>query len=82
VTARSTEGEAVTTADASGRSLRGVLEAAEAASPVEAVEAVTGELGRALGAVRVSFLIADLAGRSLARLTVEAGEHPVDQTGT
>jgi Stage II sporulation protein E (SpoIIE) len=81
VTARSTEGEAVTTADASGRRLRGVLEAAEAASPVEAVEAVTGELVRALGAARVSFLIADLSGRSLARLTVEAGEHPVDQTG-
>jgi len=71
----------VTTADASERSLRGVLEAAEAASPVEAVEAVTGELGRALGAARVSFLIADLAGRSLARLTVEASEHPVDQPG-
>jgi hypothetical protein len=36
------------------------LDAAEAASPVEAVEAVTRELGRALGASRVSFLIADL----------------------
>ncbi len=47
-----------------------MLEAAEAASPVEAVDAVVGELGRALGAVRVSFLIADLSGRSLVRLTV------------
>jgi serine phosphatase RsbU (regulator of sigma subunit) len=46
----------------------GVLDAAEAASPVEAVEAVTRELGRALGATRVSFLIADLSGRALVRL--------------
>ena len=68
-------------ADASERRPRGVLEAAEAASPVEAVEAVSGELGRALGATRISFLIADLAGRSLARLTVEPGEHPVAATG-
>ena len=45
-----------------------VLNAAEAASPVEAVEAVTRELGRALGASRVSFLIADLSGRALVRL--------------
>jgi serine phosphatase RsbU (regulator of sigma subunit) len=45
------------------------LEAAEAASPVEAVETVTRELGVALGATRVSFLIADLSGRALVRLT-------------
>ena len=44
------------------------LEAAEAASPVEAVEAVTRELGLALEATRVSFLIADLSGRALVRL--------------
>lgn len=44
------------------------MEAAEAASPVEAVEAVTRELGQALGATRVSFLIADLSGRALVRL--------------
>jgi hypothetical protein len=69
-------------ADASEGRARGVLEAAEAASPVEAVEAVSGELGRALGATRISFLIADLAGRSLARLTVEPGEHPVVATGS
>ena len=46
----------------------GVLAAAEAASPVNAVEAVTRELGAALGATRVSFLIADLSGRALVRL--------------
>ena len=44
------------------------LEAAEAASPVEAVEAVTRELGDALGAQEISFLIADLSGRALVRL--------------
>ena len=45
-----------------------MLDAAEAAAPVEAVEAVTRELGIALGAIRVSFLIADLSGRALVRL--------------
>ena len=45
-----------------------VLDAAEAASPVDAVEAVTRELGVALGATEVSFLIADLSGRALVRL--------------
>ena len=44
------------------------LEAAEAAAPVDAVEAVTEELGLALGATKVSFLIADLSGRALVRL--------------
>ena len=45
-----------------------VLDAAEAASPVEAVESVTRVLGSALGATSVSFLIADLSGRGLVRL--------------
>jgi serine phosphatase RsbU (regulator of sigma subunit) len=45
-----------------------VLEAAEAASPVEAVEAVTRELALSLDATGVSFLIADLSGRALVRL--------------
>jgi hypothetical protein len=81
VTAQSTEGELVT-ADASGSRLRELLEAAEAASPVDAVEAVTGELSKALGAARISFLIADLSGRSLVRLTVESGEHRAAQTAS
>lgn len=68
------------TADPSGSRLRGLLEAAEAASPVEAVEAVTGELGRALSAARISFLIADLSGRSLVRLTVVHGGRGVTAT--
>ena len=46
-----------------------MLNAAENASPVEAVEAVTRELGTALRARTVSFLIADLSGRALVRLT-------------
>ncbi|MDX6301225.1 MAG: hypothetical protein QOF53_2439 [Nocardioidaceae bacterium] len=46
----------------------GALRAADAASPVEAVESVTRELGRALGATKVSFLIADLSGRALVRM--------------
>src|SRR5688500_1031693 len=50
------------------RTLGSVLAAAEAASPVNAVEAVTRALGSALGALRVSFLIADLSGRALVRL--------------
>jgi serine phosphatase RsbU (regulator of sigma subunit) len=69
-------------ADASGGRLRGLLEAAEAASPVDAVEAVTGELGRSLGTTRISFLIADLSGRSLIRLTVEPGEDRLVRTGS
>jgi len=45
-----------------------VLDAAEAASPVESVEAVTRGLSLALNATRVSFLVADLSGRALVRL--------------
>ncbi len=45
-----------------------VLAAADAASPVEAVEAVATELNLAFGAEAVSFLIADLSGRALIRL--------------
>jgi serine phosphatase RsbU (regulator of sigma subunit) len=49
--------------------LRRLLDAAENASPVSSVEAVTRELGAALGASSVSFLIADLSGRALVRLS-------------
>ncbi len=45
-----------------------VLDSVEAASPVEAVEAVTREVGLALNANRISFLVADLSGRALVRL--------------
>ncbi|MFC7534775.1 PP2C family protein-serine/threonine phosphatase [Actinoplanes sp. GCM10030250] len=49
--------------------LAGILDAAENAAPVDAVEAVTRELASALGARTVSFLIADLSGRALVRLS-------------
>lgn len=49
--------------------LERLLDAAEDASPVSSVEAVTRELGSALGATSVSFLIADLSGRALVRLS-------------
>jgi serine phosphatase RsbU (regulator of sigma subunit) len=45
-----------------------VLDAVEDASPLQAVEAVTRELGVALGATAASLLIADLSGRALVRL--------------
>jgi serine phosphatase RsbU (regulator of sigma subunit) len=62
-----------------------MLDTAEAASPVEAVEAVTRELGVALGATTVSFLIADLSGRALVRLAhivvAESDPPPRDTVG-
>jgi serine phosphatase RsbU (regulator of sigma subunit) len=54
--------------DPGPRAVSSVLAAAEAASPVDAVESVTRELGLALGATKASFLIADLSGRALVRL--------------
>lgn len=45
-----------------------VLEAAEEATPLDAVEALARELGLAFGAAAVSFLIADFSGRALVRL--------------
>ncbi|MFF0120550.1 PP2C family protein-serine/threonine phosphatase [Micromonospora arida] len=55
-----------------------MLDATENASPVDAVEAVTRELGVALGARTVAFLIADLSGRALVRLA----HVPLDDTAT
>ena len=61
-----------------GESLSRVLDAAEDASPVQAVDAVTHELGAALGATAVSFLISDLSGRGLVRLGRGQGGNPSD----
>src|SRR3954469_5626852 len=56
-----------------------ILAAADASSPVEAVEAVAAELGMAFGAEAVSFLIADLSGRAVIRLAhVPLRAHAVD----
>ena len=51
-----------------GRVLAGILNTAENAAPVDAVEAGIRELAAALNAGTVSFLIADLSGRALVRL--------------
>ena len=48
--------------------LADLLEAVESASPVDAVDAVTGKLAAELGSDRVVFMIADLAGRAVVRL--------------
>lgn len=56
------------------RDVRRLLDAAEDASPVSAVEAVTRGLGVALGATSASLLIADLSGRALVRLAHVAFE--------
>ena len=45
-----------------------ILAAADAASPVDAIEAVATELAQSFGADAVSFLIADMGGRALIRL--------------
>lgn len=47
--------------------LRELLTAVERAAPADAVQAVAGELARMIGALEVSFLIADYAGGFLAR---------------
>ncbi|SCG53265.1 Serine phosphatase RsbU, regulator of sigma subunit [Micromonospora humi] len=49
--------------------LAGMLQSAEDAAPVEAVEAVTGAIAAGLNATGISLLIADLGGRALVRLT-------------
>ena len=61
---------------AGSASLNGMLTAAEDATPVEAVEAVTRELAAALGARSVTFLIADMSGRALVRLAHIAADGP------
>ena len=53
----------------SDQPLSGVLDAAENASPLQAVEAVTDALAQSLGASAVFFLIADISGRGLVRLS-------------
>ncbi|MFG1897626.1 PP2C family protein-serine/threonine phosphatase [Micromonospora zamorensis] len=57
--------------------LSGMLQSAEEAAPVEAVQAVTGTIAKSLNALSVSLLIADLSGRALVRLTHQAATgHP------
>jgi Stage II sporulation protein E (SpoIIE) len=57
--------------DADGELPR-LLTAAETAAPVDAVDVVSEDLRRRFEATKVSFLIVDLTGKSLARLSVAA----------
>lgn len=59
----------VTNSVTGGMDLSDVLLQVEKAAPVDAVEAVTRPLGTAVGALWVSFLIADMSGRALVRLS-------------
>ena len=61
-------GDAATPPPTSRLSVGRLLAAAEAAAPVEAVDAVAEALTAVVGAERVSFLIADFSGDSLIRL--------------
>ena len=65
-----------------GWEISDALEAVEAVPPVDAVEAVTGKLAGALGAHRVAFLIADMAGRALVRLGNGDGPPEARRAGT
>ncbi|MFI0821327.1 PP2C family protein-serine/threonine phosphatase [Streptomyces sp. NPDC021098] len=51
-----------------------LLIAAEMAAPVEAVDVVAEDLRRRFNATRVSFLILDLTGKAVARLSIAAAE--------
>jgi serine phosphatase RsbU (regulator of sigma subunit) len=62
--------------------LTAVLNAAEDASPVDAVEAITRVVGKALRARAVSFLIADLSGRALVRLAYVPLDDAADGTAS
>ncbi|MFI7545308.1 PP2C family protein-serine/threonine phosphatase [Actinoplanes sp. NPDC049599] len=56
------------TSGMNGMDLNEVLLAVEKAAPVDAVKAVTRKIGVSLGALWVSFLVADMSGRALVRL--------------
>jgi serine phosphatase RsbU (regulator of sigma subunit) len=58
-----------------------LLDAAEDASPLDAVEAVTEDLARSLGASAVFFLIADVAGGALVRLAHGDSDESLDRRG-
>ena len=58
-----------------------VLDAVEDASPLEAVEAVTQTLARALGASAAFFLVADVAGGALVRMSHGASDETLGWQG-
>ncbi|MEU4624781.1 PP2C family protein-serine/threonine phosphatase [Actinoplanes sp. NPDC023801] len=59
----------MTDSGTSGMDLSDVLLQVEKAAPVDAVAAVTRRIGARLGALWVSFLVADMSGRALVRLS-------------
>jgi hypothetical protein len=59
------------------KGLSRVLDSAEDASPLQAVEAVTAELSAALEASAAFFMIADISGRGLVRLSQASADLPV-----
>ena len=58
-----------------------VLDAVEDASPLEAVESVTQTLARALGASAAFFLVADVAGGALVRMSHGASDETLGWQG-
>src|SRR5947208_4233357 len=62
-------------------SLNALLAAVEAAPPVAAVDVLAAELAVAIGAREVSFLSADVSGRSVIRLGHSRGEGPLRLQG-
>src|SRR5947208_3513316 len=64
-----------------GLNLNSLLAAVEAAAPVAAVDALAGALAEAIGAREVSFLSADVSGRSVIRLGHSRGEGPLRLQG-
>jgi hypothetical protein len=56
--------------------LAALLDAVQAASPVNAVEVLARELGRMLAATEVRFLIADLSGNTLISFVPSPGDSP------
>ena len=64
----------VTDSKTGGMDLSDVLFQVERAAPVDAVVAVTRRVGLHLGALWVSFLVADMSGRALVRLSHDPGD--------
>jgi hypothetical protein len=65
--------------------VRALVEAVDAAAPVDAVDEVADQRREVFGAWRVALLIADRGGRSIVRLTVrkrdgQAGSHAADES--
>lgn len=66
------EGTAVVSGEQSGHPR--LLTAAETAAPVDAVDVIAEDLRRRFGATQVSFLIVDLTGKAVARLSTAPAE--------